>query len=137
VMPAGPPAPARTAPPKPAATLPAPAAVKPAPVKPPVTAPAAPAPKTPPAATAAAKPATAPAKTASGLVQIGAFSSEAKAEEEWARVSGKGKLSGKQIQKLTSSSGKTLWRVRGQAADVDAACKAILAAGGACEAVRK
>ena len=70
-------------------------------------------------------------------MQIGAFSSEAKAEEEWARVSGKGGLSGKRIQKLTSSAGKTLWRVRGTAADVDAACKAILAAKGACEVVKQ
>lgn len=135
VLPAGPPRPT----PKPAAPLPppAPVAVRPAPAKPPITAPAAAAPKTPPAATAAAKPATVPARSASGLVQIGAFSSEAKAEEEWTRVSGRAKLTGKQIQQLTSASGKTLWRVRGQAADVDAACKAILAASGACEAVRK
>ena len=66
-------------------------------------------------------------------MQIGAFSSEAKAEEEWARVAAKGGLTGKRIEKLTSSSGKTLWRVRGTAADPDAACKAILAVKGACE----
>lgn len=100
----------------------APAAAKPAPVN---AAPVKPAP--PPAA--AAKPPAGKAAT----VQIGAFSSEAKAEEEWARVAGKAGLTGKRIEKLTSSSGKTLWRVRGTAADPDAACKTILAAKGACE----
>lgn len=102
------------------------AAMPPEPVsKPPAT------PTKPPA------PVTAPTSAVSKTVQIGAFSSEAKAEEEWARVSGKGKLTGKQIQKLTSSNGKTLWRVRGVTADVGAACKAILAARGACEVVKE
>lgn len=141
VVPAGQPAAApRTAPARPVTppapppiVRPAPAAAAPAPViKPP---PAASAPAKP--VTPAAKPATAPAKSGSGVVQIGAFSSEAKAEEEWSRVAGKGGLSGKKIQKVTSSSGKEMWRVRGTAADVDAACKAILAAKGACEAVKK
>lgn len=101
-----------------------------------------------PAATAvkpAAKPAVAPAApkpaaaaaAGSSLVQIGAFSSKAKAEEEWARVAGKGGLTGKRIEELTNSSGKTLWRVRGLAADPAAACAAITAARGACEVVRK
>ena len=76
---------------------------------------------TPKTVTKPPAPVTPPAATGSKTVQIGAFSSEAKAEEEWARVSGKGKLTGKQIQKLTSSNGKTLWRVRGVAADMGAA----------------
>jgi len=133
VMPAGPTATAPARPlPKPAVPQPAPVAVKPVPAKPVAVPPA--------AASAAPKTVTKPpapviltASTASKTVQIGAFSSEAKAEEEWARVSGKAKLTAKQIQKLTSSSGKTLWRVRGTAADPDAACKAILAVNGACE----
>ena len=144
VMPAGPPAaaPARVAPARaaanapanaPASALAAPVAAKPAPVKPaavkPVPPPAVAAARPP--MPAAAKPASAPGQSAT--VQIGAFSSEAKAEEEWARVSGKGGLTGKRIEKVTSSSGRTLWRVRGLAADADAACKAILAANGACE----
>jgi hypothetical protein len=140
VMPAGP-APARPLA-KPAVPQPAPVAVKPVPAKP-VAVPPAPASKPPAAASATPKtvtkppaPVTPPAATGSKTVQIGAFSSEAKAEEEWARVSGKAKLTAKQIQKLTSSSGKTMWRVRGTAADPDAACKAILAVKGACE-VRK
>jgi hypothetical protein len=106
--------------------------VKPAPVKP-AAVPPAPASKPPAAVTKPPAPVTAPAATGSRTVQIGAFSSEAKAEEEWARVSGKGGLTGKRIEKLTSSTGKTLWRVRGTAADPDAACKAILAVKGACE----
>ena len=115
------PAPAPAA--KPAAPVaavrpPAPAAVPPA------------APKPPPMA------AKLPPKAAV-TVQIGAFSSAEKAEEEWARVAGKAGLTAKQVQKLTSSSGKTLWRVRGQAADADAACKAIFAVKGACEVVKK
>ncbi|WP_017668234.1 SPOR domain-containing protein [Sandarakinorhabdus sp. AAP62] len=121
VMPAGPP----------------PAAVRTVPARPPVAAPAAAKPAAaPPVAVKPApvvtKAAAAPAAKAA-TVQIGAFSSEAKAEEEWARVAGKGSLTGKRIEKLTSSTGKTLWRVRGTAADPDAACKAILAAKGACE----
>jgi cell division protein FtsN len=126
VLPAGPAtAPAARPLPKPAVPQTAPAAAKPAPAKI-IAAPPPLASKPPPIATAT------PA-TGSRTVQIGAFSSEAKAEEEWDRVAGKGKLTGKRIEKLTSSSGKTLWRVRGTAADSDAACKAILAAKGACE----
>lgn len=129
---ASPPAPA-------AAAVPArPATPAPAPAKPP-----APVQAKPLAEVAAAlqkptpAPAAAPAAGGAGLVQIGAFSSEAKAEEEWARVAGKAKLTGKRIQQLTNSSGKTLWRVRGQAADPAAACQAVLAARGACEVVKK
>ncbi len=140
VMPAGPTATAPARPlAKPAVPQPAPVAVKPVPAKP-VAVPPAPASKPPAPASAAPKtvtkppaPVTPPAATGSKTVQIGAFSSEAKAEEEWARVSGKAKLTAKQIQKLTSASGKTMWRVRGTAADPDAACKAILAVKGACE----
>ena len=119
VLPAGPPARAAVAA-KPVAAPPVPAKAAALPVaKPPVAVGVMPKP-----ALAAAKPAT---------VQIGAFSSEAKAEEEWARVAAKGGLTGKRIEKLTASSGKTLWRVRGTTADADAACKAILAVKGACE----
>ncbi len=130
VMPAGPPTAS-----VPARPLPKPA-VPPAPAKP-AAMPPAPVSKPPAATTKPPAPVTAPAAAGSQTVQIGAFSSEAKAEEEWARVSGKGKLTGKQIQKLTSSNGKTLWRVRGVAADMGAACKAILAARGACEVVKE
>ena len=134
VLPAGPAAaaPARPLPAKPAVPPPAPVAVKPAPAKP-IAVPPAPVAKPPAAVTRPAATVTAPAQTGSKTVQIGAFSSEAKAEEEWARVAAKGGLTGKRIEKLTSSSGKTLWRVRGTAADPDAACKAILAVKGACE----
>lgn len=121
-----PPAGTRPAPPA-AAPLARPAAPKPAPVV--VVRPPAPA-NPPPLATKAPAAATV-------TVQIGAFSSADKAEEEWTRVAGKAGLTGKQVQKLTSSAGKTLWRVRGLTSDADKACKAILAAGGACEAVKK
>ncbi|MBU6164882.1 MAG: SPOR domain-containing protein [Alphaproteobacteria bacterium] len=111
----------------PAGARPAPPVVKPAPVA------ARPVPAVP------ARPVAAPARpaTAAVTVQIGAFSTAAKADEEWARVAGKAGLTGKQVQQLTNSAGRTLWRVRGQAADADAACKAILAARGACEVVKR
>jgi hypothetical protein len=133
VMPAGPTATAPARPlPKPAVPQPAPVAVKPVPAKP-VAVPPAAASAAPKTVTKQPAPVILTASTGSKTVQIGAFSSEAKAEEEWVRVSGKAKLTAKQIQKLTSSSGKTLWRVRGTAADPDTACKAILAVKGACE----
>ena len=133
VMPAGPTATAPARPlAKPAVPQPAPVAVKPVPAKP-VAVPPAAASAAPKTVTKQPAPVILTASTGSKTVQIGAFSSEAKAEEEWVRVSGKAKLTAKQIQKLTSSSGKTLWRVRGTAADPDAACKAILSVKGACE----
>lgn len=130
MMPAGPARPAVTAKPAPAKPVAVPLKLPAPQVAAPVTKPPAVVTKTPALVTP-------PAKAGSSIVQIGAFSSEAKAQEEWARVSGKAGLSGKQIQKLTSSAGKTLWRVRGSTTDIDTACKAILAAKGACEAVRK
>lgn len=123
VMPAGPAKPA--------------VAAKPLPAKPVAAQLAAPVSKVPAVATKTPALVTPVPATGSKTVQIGAFSSEAKAQEEWARVSSKAGLTGKRIEKLTSSAGKTLWRVRGSTADVDAACKAILAAKGACELVRK
>jgi cell division protein FtsN len=135
VVPTGP-APTRTEPARPAPQRPAVAASSaPTGAAKPVTPVAKPAPIAIKPAVAPAAPK--PAAAGNTLVQIGAFSSEAKAEEEWARVSGKGGLTGKRIEKLTNSSGKTLWRVRGLAADPAAACAAITAARGACEVVRK
>jgi hypothetical protein len=128
---------AAPAPARPAAAPPAPPAVKAAAPKPAPAAVAPGLPVKPPALTRPTPATAAPGNAAGTLVQIGAFSSEAKAEEEWARVAGKGSLSGKRIEKLTNSNGKTLWRVRGMAADPAAACQAITAARGACEVVRK
>ncbi|MFZ4380457.1 MAG: SPOR domain-containing protein [Sandarakinorhabdus sp.] len=131
VMPAQRPAQKPDTPPA-AATKPAVSAPAAQPVTKPAAAPAKPLPKPLAAIAAELK------KPAAGmtLVQIGAFSSEAKANEEWARVAGKGKLTGKRIEKLTNSAGRTLWRVRGQTSDANAACQAILAAKGACEVVK-
>lgn len=144
-VPMGQPVPVQVMPPRPApkpeaAALATPPARPVAVTKTPASAPLpSPVPAKPLANIAAAlqKPAV-PAKPAAGMavVQIGAFSSEAKAEEEWARVAGKARLTGKRIEKLTSSAGKTLWRVRGQASDSAAACQAIQAAKGACEVVK-
>lgn len=148
VVPAQRPAPKPETPAAARATTPAPA--KPASAQPARSATLPPTPAQPaPAATAAAAPAKPLANIAAALqkpaptpaagtklVQIGAFSTEAKAEEEWARVAGKGKLTGKRVEKLTNSAGKTLWRVRGQTSDAAASCQAILAARGACEVVK-
>lgn len=130
--------PAQKAPPPPAAILPAPSRTAPLPVRtapPPVrTAP-------PPAAAAATpiapKAVASPPPAGSALVQIGAFSSAAKADEEWARVAGKAGLTGKRVENITTSTGRSLWRLRGTAADPAKACAAITAMGGACETVRK
>jgi hypothetical protein len=120
----------------PLTTRPAPAVAAARPTTAPASAPAKPLANIAAALQKPAAPAPAPA-AATTLVQIGAFSSEAKAEEEWARVAARGKLTGKRIEKLTSSAGKTLWRVRGQTNDPAAACQAVLAAKGACEVVKR
>lgn len=131
---AGQPMQVQVMPARPAAVLPPAAAVtvKLAQTKP-VVVPPAPASKLPAFVTKPPATVTTPAVTGNKTVQIGAFSSEAKAEEEWARVAAKGGLIAKRIEKLTLSSGETLWRVRGTAVDPVAACKAILAVKGACE----
>ena len=85
---------------------------------------------TQPAPQPAAKPA-----AGAGVVQLGAFSSAEKAEAEWARLAGRAGLSGKRIEPVTRD-GKTLYRLRGSASDVGAACQKLTAAGGACSVVK-
>ena len=126
--------PSSTATPRPTApaTAPvtAPTTAKPAPAKPLVTTPPAPLPAAKPAAPPVAKPA-----AGAGVVQLGAFSSAEKAEAEWARLAGRAGLSGKRIEPVTRD-GKTLYRLRGSASDVGAACQKLTAAGGACSVVK-
>ena len=95
-----------------------------------------PAPAPAPAATPAVE--TAPSAAASGpLVQLGAYSSRAKAETGWALLSSRFTQVAameKVIQQATVN-GNTVYRLRARAADADAArtaCNALDAAGEAC-----
>lgn len=67
-------------------------------------------------------------------VQLGAFSSEEKANAAWAGLAGKHGLSGRRVIAVESG-GKTLYRLRASAADPAATCVRIKAAGDACAAV--
>jgi hypothetical protein len=115
--------PVATVPPAPApAVTPAPA--KPAPVAKPTPA--------KPLASAPEAPAAKPAKA--GSVQLGAFSSEEKANAVWAGLAGKHGLSGKRIIAVESG-GRMLYRLRAASADPAATCAKLKAAGDACAAV--
>lgn len=131
-----PPAPAATRP----ATTSAPAAGLPqttpvSPAKPAAIAPARSKPDAP-----KPQPATPPVKiepTASrkpGTVQLGAFSSEEKANAAWVQLSGRHGLSGKKIIAVEQG-GKTLYRLRAASADTAATCTKLKAAGDACSPV--
>lgn len=85
-----------------------------------------------PAETAAKPAANAAAK--SGSVQLGAFSSEEKANAVWAGLAGKYGLSGKRIIAIESG-GKTLYRLRAASGDPAATCARLKAAGDACAIV--
>jgi cell division septation protein DedD len=112
------------------------AAPKPAaPVAAPAPKPATPTPVAPPAAKAAeAKPAEAKPAARAGSVQLGAFSSEEKANAVWAGLAGKYGLSGKRIIAVESG-GKTLYRLRAASGDPAATCAKLKAAGDACAVV--
>jgi cell division protein FtsN len=129
------PAPAAAPPvatPKPIAPVAAPAPKPAAPAKPLVAVPppAAPAPTKP----ADTKPADAKPAAKSGSVQLGAFSSEEKANAVWAGLAGKHGLSGKRIIAVESG-GKTLYRLRAASGDPAATCAKLKAAGDACAIV--
>jgi cell division septation protein DedD len=87
----------------------------------------------PPAATMAAL---APAKAAAkpGSVQLGAFSSEDKANAAWAVLAAKHGLAGKRIVSVESGD-RTLFRLRAASADPAATCAKLKAAGDACAIV--
>lgn len=96
------------------------------------------------AAAQPAEPAPAPAKVASGapLVQVGAFDSNAVAQGEWNRLSGKfGSLfSGKgQVIQKHEANGRTFWRLRvagfGSRSDAQNFCAALKAGGTDCIAL--
>ena len=122
----GHPAPAKTTIPKPDAAVPVP--VKPAALLPPK-----------PAATVVAdppKPAPAPATKKSGTVQLGAFSSEEKANAAWASLAAKHGLAGFSKRVIAiESNGKTLYRLRGSGGDSSGICQKLKAAGDACAVV--
>ena len=107
----------KTVAPKPVAPKPVP--IKPVPVKP----------------EAAKVEVAKPAGTAT-LVQLGAFSSEAKADAAWAGLAAKHGMGGfgKRISPVERG-GKTLWRLRGSGGDAAALCARLKAAGDACSVV--
>jgi cell division protein FtsN len=88
----------------------------------------------PPPAPAPAKPADAKPAAKAGSVQLGAFSSEEKANAVWAGLAGKHGLSGKRIIAVESG-GKTLFRLRAASGDPAATCAKLKAAGDACAIV--
>jgi cell division septation protein DedD len=131
IAPAAPP-PATTVAPaiqKPAPTVAVPAAKPVAPAPKPVAAPPKPLVVLPKPAEAAAKPA-----AKAGSVQLGAFSSEEKANAVWAGLASKHGLSGKRIIAVESG-GKTLYRLRAASGDPAATCAKLKAAGDACAIV--
>jgi cell division protein FtsN len=83
---------------------------------------------------AAAKPADAKPAAKSGSVQLGAFSSEEKANAVWAGLAGKYGLAGKRVIAVESG-GKTLYRLRATSGDPAATCAKLKAAGDACAVV--
>lgn len=131
------PAPAPIAPPVAANALPpaAPAAVAPTPVAPAKPAPVAPA----PVAKAPATPAPAPAAGGSSGVQIGAFSSTAIADREYAAVAARfGSFASgaeKRVQEVTAANGSTVYRTTFTGMSRERAvafCNALKAAGRDC-----
>jgi cell division protein FtsN len=87
-----------------------------------------------PLAPPAIKPADTKASGKAGSVQLGAFSSEEKANAVWAGLAGKYGLSGKRIIAVESG-GKTLYRLRAVSGDPAATCTKLKAAGDACAIV--
>ncbi|MDB5687168.1 MAG: Sporulation related protein [Rhizorhabdus sp.] len=129
--------------PKPAAPVPAPATAAPAKapvtdaavspkVAPPVAKPAPPKPKP---VTVAPEPA--PAASGGSTVQLGAFSSEAKANAAWKTLSGRFSfLSGLTQSVVPVASGdKTLYRLRASGADAGSLCAKLRTAGESCTVI--
>lgn len=131
-------APNAAPPPPPVAVRPPPAAAVPPAGAPRAATPAPANPTAKPAAKAAAdKPSEKPAATTkAGTVQLGAFSSEDKANAAWAALAGKPGMAGtaKRIVKVEAD-GKTLYRLRTSGGDAAALCTRLKAAGQACTVV--
>lgn len=91
-----------------------------------------PLPATPPKPTPRPEPPTAKP----GTVQLGAFSSEAKASAVWAQLAARHGLAGftKQVS-ATQAGGQTLWRLRGRGNDAPQLCAKLKAAGEPCTVV--
>lgn len=114
--------------PKPAAPLAVPVAKPVTPVpKPVVAAPAKPLVTLP-------KPVEAPPAGKAGTVQLGAFSTEDKANAAWGTIAAKHGLSGKRVIAVNSGD-KTLYRLRAASSDPAATCAKLKAAGDACAIV--
>jgi cell division septation protein DedD len=75
-------------------------------------------------------------KPAGGAAQLGAFSSEAKADAAWAGLAAKGMLGGYQKRVIRFDAGdKTLWRLRASGGDAAVLCSKLRAGGDACSVV--
>jgi len=113
--------------PRPAAPAPAPAAQAPG------AAPARPAP-----APAPPRPAPAPAPAAGGVtIQLGAFSSQASANQAWSSLAGRFRYLAPLSHNLVpvQSGGRTLYRLRASGADAANVCRRLQVAGEACSVV--
>jgi hypothetical protein len=107
--------------------------------EPPVTAPTpAPAPQPPAPAPAPPRPAPAPQPAASGpTVQLGAFSSQASANQAWSALSGRFRYLAPLSHNVVSAQvgGRTLYRLRASGADAAGICRRLQVAGEACSVV--
>ncbi len=88
-----------------------------------------------PKADAPPKPKPDVATNSGGTVQLGAFSSEDKADEAWAALGGKTGGLTKRIVKVEKD-GKTLYRLRASGGDAGALCDQLKADGAACAVVK-
>jgi cell division protein FtsN len=96
-----------------------------------------------PAAAAAAKPASEPPKVAPapaakkpGTVQLGAFSSEEKANAAWAKLANKNALAGFSKRVIAvENNGKTLYRLRGTGGNSLETCQKLKTSGDTCAVV--
>ncbi len=80
------------------------------------------------------KPVEAPPAGKAGTVQLGAFSTEDKANAAWGTIAAKHGLSGKRVIAVNSGD-KTLYRLRAASSDPAATCAKLKAAGDACAIV--
>jgi len=115
------------------APAPQPIAVPPAPI---AQAPA-PAPTRPAPAPARPAPAPAPAAGGGATIQLGAFSSQAAANQAWANLSGRFRYLAPLSHNVVSVQvgGRTLYRLRASGADAAGVCRRLQVAGEACSTV--
>jgi cell division septation protein DedD len=100
--------------------------------------PAAPSPAPAPAPAAAPAPRAAPPATPGRTVQLGAFSTRARAEAAWAALAAKhGMLSFTPSYAAIERDGQTLWRLRATGGDAAALCQRLASTNDSCTVVRE